>query len=38
MGLPEGKILKIYTVSQNRVVPLKIMKFDVNSKQPVLGS
>ena len=38
MGFPEGKSLKIDTVSQNRLNAIKNMKFGVNSKKIVLGS
>ena len=37
MGPPEGKILAIDTVSQNRLNTIKIMKFDVNFKKSFLG-
>ena len=37
MGPPEGKILEIDTVSQNRQNTIKIIKFDVNIEKSVLG-
>ena len=33
MGLPEGKILTIDMVPQNRLITIKIMKFNVNLKK-----
>ena len=36
MGFPEGKSLEIDTVPQNRLNVIKIVKFVVTSKKPVL--
>ena len=39
IGPSDGKSLKIDSVSQKRLNnPTKIMKLDVNSKKPILGS
>ena len=35
---PEDKSLEIYKVSQNRLNSIKVLKFDVNSRKPDLGS
>ena len=38
-GSPEDKSLKIDTISQNRLNAIKkMMKFDLNSNKPILGS
>ena len=38
MGIPEGRLLIIDTISQSKLNTIKNIKFDVNFEKSVLGS